>query len=104
MAPSHDTRDNLIRSAAGRTFTLSEACEFMQTLDSMPTPTFANDVNWVNAKTGQPVVIGYSGGGGYKKGEKNKKKNTVNPFLEVNNKQMFNALSKMHSKKIKYGK
>lgn len=98
MAPSHDTRDNLIRNSSGRVYTLSEACEFMKTLDSMPSGML--DVNWVNANTGQPVAIGYTDGV-----SNNKKKNKItNPFLEVNKKQMFNALSKMHSRKNKFAR
>jgi hypothetical protein len=40
----------------GKTFTLSEACDFMRMLDKSVTRV---NVRWVNAHTGQPVSIGY---------------------------------------------
>lgn len=101
MAPTHDTAKNLIENAKGRVFTVSEACDFLDVLDSMPTGSYP-DIRWVNVKTGTEVAIGRTGGSRkYQSGKDRKKKKIINPFLQVSNKKQFQALSKMHSRKLK---
>lgn len=39
------------------TYTFNEAIEYMKELDRHPT---TETINWVNAKTGEPVYIGYT--------------------------------------------
>ena len=52
-----DNYHTTIISNSTRTFTLNEAVEFMKSLDRYVTN---QPVRWVNAKTGNPVTIGYS--------------------------------------------
>jgi len=59
MAPTIENTKQLIRNASMRTFTLQEACEFMEVLDNMPTGTDYN-IQWVDVKTKEPIAIGYN--------------------------------------------
>lgn len=54
---TNDYYDNTIRFRLKRTYTLSEAADLMKILDKLPTN---KGVNWVSAKTGRPVSIGYT--------------------------------------------
>lgn len=55
---TRDDYKNLLNWGKGQTFTLNEACDYMQELDKYGTN---HTINWVNAKTKEPVSIGYTG-------------------------------------------
>jgi hypothetical protein len=54
-----DRYNDLINSAYGRTFTHSEAHDFIMLLNECPTSN--RTISWVDAKTGDPVHIVFSG-------------------------------------------
>ena len=56
MAPSGPDHDML---TVPRTYTLTEALDYEEAMDRFPTQ---EQIHWVNARTGQPVIIGRSGG------------------------------------------
>jgi len=58
MVLSNDDINRIKTESYGKTYTFDEAIEYMKMLDSFPTGD--NSVNWVNARTGQPVAIGYN--------------------------------------------
>ena len=60
MAPTQDTYNDFINNSRGKVYTLMEACDFMETLDTFPTGNVI--IRWVNARTGAPVTIGCAGG------------------------------------------
>lgn len=51
-----DTAEDLIRSSNGCTFSLKQAFEFMERIDTMPT-SFNVSIGWKD-KNGNPVTIG----------------------------------------------
>ena len=59
MAPTIEHTKELIYSARFKTFTLKEACEFIELLSNMPAGIDCN-IQWINAKTKEPVAIGYN--------------------------------------------
>jgi len=99
MSPTNQTRDNLITNISGREFTFMEAISMQDTLDSLPKGKLNH--RWVNKRTNNEVIIGSTGGDRELGSNKKKKNKILNPFLQINNKKHFSALSKMHSKKIR---
>lgn len=53
-----DSKDDLIISSYGKTFTFQEAIELMRLADQRPTGSL--DFKWVDSATGKPVTIGYT--------------------------------------------
>lgn len=51
------TREQIINDNRHKIFSFNEAIEFMKYIDKQPT---GHTINWVNAKTGKPVAIGYT--------------------------------------------
>ena len=61
MAPIINNTDDFLRSTLlKKHFTLSEAIEIMQILDTMPSGNIS--IQWINSRTGKPVSIGYTCG------------------------------------------
>ena len=56
MVTSDDYK-NISNWGNGRMFTLNEACDYMHELDKYVTN---HTIKWVNAKTKEPVSIGYT--------------------------------------------
>lgn len=55
-----DSYERLLAYSDHRRFTLTEACDYMKELDKYATPLSGHPINWMNAKTGSPVSIGYT--------------------------------------------
>jgi len=58
MAPTQDDYNRLLTNSIGKVYTFMEACDFMKILDTFPTGN--NTISWINARTKQPVAIGYN--------------------------------------------
>ncbi len=59
MGTPFDNVTNIINSNRGRVFTFNEAIEFQKLIDKYPSGIYPS-INWVNAKDGKPVSIGYT--------------------------------------------
>lgn len=59
MSITEPTREQIRKRNEGRIFTFNEAIEYVKFIDKN-FPTGQNTVNWVNAKTGKRVSIGYT--------------------------------------------
>jgi hypothetical protein len=77
-------------------YTLGQALDIVDHINTMSTG-FNTQIDWVDSKTGNSVVIGRSGGSGTPKNKKDKP--NINPFNQVTQKQTFRNLSKIHSRK-----
>jgi len=58
MSITDDHINDMIRSASYKTFTLSEACDFVKTIDRYSI--CHHTIRWVSARTSNPVSIGYN--------------------------------------------
>jgi len=86
----------------GGPYTLDQALDIVDHMNTMPTG-FDTQIQWVNARTGNPVAIGRCGGSGTgrRPNKKEKPKPIINPFTQMTQKQSFRNLSNLHSRKFR---
>ena len=60
MVASQKDYNNFLANSQGVRYTITEACDFMQTIDKYFPFSVTNPIQWVKANTNEPVSIGYN--------------------------------------------